>query len=262
MAFLFDIRRFSVHDGPGIRTTLFFKGCLLQCPWCHNPESRNSEPECFMRENRVGEKVFQVTETIGKDYSTSEIMKEILRDRPFYEESGGGVTFSGGEPLLQPGPLLELLRACELESLHTAVDTSGYADETVFHNVAEHTDLFLYDIKHSDPEIHYQMTGVKIDSIIANLHYLAQINKDIIIRIPLIPDWNTDEGNITGTLKLLLKIKPAVKRVDLLPYHKLGNTKSEKMKLTPSYYPELDKKRLSSWQNALHSHGFINIVGG
>jgi pyruvate formate lyase activating enzyme len=262
MALLFDIRRFSVHDGPGIRTTLFFKGCPLACPWCHNPEGQKPEYECYTRSNVVGERVFHQEEIIGKQYSTDEMMREIIRDRPFYEESGGGVTFSGGEPFSQLEALLDLLQACKQENIHTAVDTSGFAEEEAFRNAMAYTDVFLFDLKHSDDKKHVELTGVSNVPIRRNLLNLLKESKKVIIRIPLIPGVNTDRDNLDATKKILMQIRKVLIRADLLPYHPLGIRKYESLNMMKKVYPELREEELNLWQHELQKDGIDTIIGG
>ena len=180
---IFDIKRFAVHDGPGIRTTVFLQGCPLGCWWCHNPEGQR---------NNAGNKV-----------SVAEVMDEVIKDSIFYEESNGGVTFSGGEPLHQSGFLSELLKGCKKEGFHTCVDTSGYATKESIDLIMDDTDLFLFDLKHTDDTVHRKYTGVSNSCIIDNLKYLAGKKKEIILRFPVIPGINDSTDNISEMLKLL-----------------------------------------------------------
>lgn len=203
-----------------------------------------------------------VHEIIGKEYSTEELMKEILRDQPFFEESMGGVTFTGGEPLFQAESLISLLLSCREYNIPTAIDTSGYAPIPVFREVAALNSLFLFDIKHSDNQKHIEITGVSNELILNNLYSLKQDYNSVIIRVPLIPGMNTDKVNLSGTLKILEDIRPLVQQVDLLPYHTLGHRKYELLKMQNSVYEEVTADTLLLWQNELESHGFINIVGG
>ena len=158
---IFDIKRYAIHDGPGIRVTFFMKGCPLNCWWCHNPESISPFPQVVERTDKIGERVFRVKEQIGKKYSVSDLMDVVHRDLVFIEESGGGVTFSGGEPLMQAEFLIEALSYFRESGIHTAVDTSGQADRTVIDRIIENTDLFLFDIKHLDPERHLEFIGTR-----------------------------------------------------------------------------------------------------
>ncbi|MCX6270751.1 MAG: glycyl-radical enzyme activating protein [Bacteroidetes bacterium] len=264
MVLVFDIRRFSVHDGPGIRTTIFLKGCPLHCLWCHNPESRQTVPEKYTRKNRVGNRVFEVEEQIGKYWNTDSLMKEILRDGPFFEESGGGVTFSGGEPLMQAGPLKEILRECRKQGVHTAVDTCGFAPEKDFREVAALCDLFLFDLKYADPAKHLEYTGVSNDIILSNLYSLKYQTASLIIRIPIIPSVNDGQENLDNSIEILNKLKDKIIQVDLLPYHTLGNHKytdiypeSEKAE-----FPLLEVNILNHWMLTLIKEGFVVTSGG
>ncbi|MFO7863582.1 MAG: radical SAM protein, partial [Salinivirgaceae bacterium] len=144
---LFDRKHFAVHDGPGIRQTLFFKGCPLRCTWCHNPESQRTEPQTYTQTTLLDGQKIQRNQTVGYSIESKTLMEQILSDRVFYEESGGGVTFSGGEPCMQPDFLLELLKLCKNEGIHTALDTCGYVQPNTFQQIAKQTNLLLYDLK-------------------------------------------------------------------------------------------------------------------
>lgn len=261
---IFDIRRYSVHDGPGIRTTVFFKGCPLDCWWCHNPESQHTQPELIVRENLcigcgkcaeacpqgstwqegttlhynrqqctlcgkcVAACMASAREIVGRQMSVEQVMRQVERDIPFYDESGGGVTFSGGEPVLQWQFLVELLKACKSLELHTALDTCGFAAWDVLQRVAEYTDLFLYDLKHTDPELHLRYTGVPLAPILDNLERLAGLGKRIFLRLPLIPGINDDEANLRRLGQLAAGL-PAIEQIDLLPYHHSAAAKYQRL---------------------------------
>ena len=166
---IFDIKRFAVHDGPGIRTTIFLKGCPLSCWWCHNPESRSDEPQQSVRHLTLEGGIFDKEEITGYEVGVDEIIQQVERDRIFYEESGGGVTLSGGEPLNQPQFCRELLRSLKTSGFHTALDTTGYAPEEDILSVMPFTDLFLYDLKLMDETEHLKYTGVSNKGILENL---------------------------------------------------------------------------------------------
>lgn len=264
---IFDIKRYAIHDGSGIRTTVFLKGCPLHCLWCHNPEGiakqqqliwrherclgcHNCQEICpegaisFSREeliinetqcNLCGECVAvchsQALELIGKEMTTAQVMQEVEKDIPFYDESGGGVTFSGGEPLMQPDFLHSLLKACNEKEIHTAVDTCGYVNSNILLRISDDVKLFLYDLKLINEEKHIQFTGVSNQVILKNLKLLSQQGKKIIIRLPLIPGINDDEENILATGKFVTSLKN-VEELDILPYHRAGIEKFKRLNKT------------------------------
>lgn len=259
---VFNIQRFSVHDGPGIRTTVFLKGCPLRCKWCHNPESNEPVPQLAYYEqlcngcgscaaackekavNLKGVKVkmnrqlcttcggcvsvclFGAREILGRTYLVEQVMKEVEKDRAFYKNSGGGITVSGGEPLYQAGFTASILRECKREEYHTAVETCGFASEDVIKETAEYTDLFLYDIKLMDSRLHRKYTGVGNEQIHKNLKIIGrELKKDIWIRMPLIKNINDSEEEMKQAIDMVSDIKPQIKKVCLLPYHALGLSK-------------------------------------
>ncbi|MCI0474103.1 MAG: glycyl-radical enzyme activating protein [Ignavibacteria bacterium] len=226
---IFDIKRFSVHDGPGIRTTVFFKGCPMECIWCHNPESRRDFPENVISERRIGEKIFPCKELIGKGMSTDEIISEIERDNIFYEESDGGVTVSGGEPLLQFDFLMSLLSELKKSGYHVALDTTGFTDRNNIEAVSRYTDLFLYDIKHMVNEEHIRYTGVPNTGIFDNLRYLLDSDADVILRIPVIPGINDTTENISMLENFIAGHNDRIQQVHLLPFHNIAGNKYEKV---------------------------------
>lgn len=242
---LFDIAHSSFVDGPGIRTTVFFKGCNLQCAWCHNPESQYGLPEMLYHRNKCtgcgacrevcreescilcGEctKVCPVSarKICGRQYTVEEVLAEIRKDTLFYEMSGGGVTFSGGECMLQVGFLKELLKKCREEGIHTAVDTAGHVPWASFEEILPYTDLFLYDIKCLTERLHRNGTGVSNQRILGNLERLSMcFHGEILVRIPIIPGFNTDPEELRSMAEFLDTINC---RVEPLPYHRLGEHK-------------------------------------
>lgn len=223
---IFDIKHCAIHDGPGIRTTVFFKGCPLKCWWCHNPESISPEIQQIERTRKIGEKIFIDTETLGKEISVDEVMKEIEKDLVFYEESGGGVTFSGGEPLMQAEFVTEIAKKCKESGIHTALDTSGYTSIKLLNKVLPYIDLFLFDIKSLDNNIHKKYTNASNEEILAILEYLKSKDKPIIIRYPLIPEINNTEEQIR---KLKEFVKGEFSEIHLLPYHKIANHKYKQL---------------------------------
>ena len=282
---VFDIKKFSIHDGPGIRTTIFFKGCPLRCWWCHNPESQSPEPELTFRKSRCigcgacreacsrgaiaadlsvnaelctlcGECVTacyaEAREMVGREMSVAQVMAEIERDVPFYDESGGGVTFSGGEPLAQPDFLLALLQACREREIHTAVDTCGFAPWQVLDKIRRHVDLFLYDLKLMDEAEHIRYTGVSNKLILKNLEMLAERGHDITLRVPIIPGINDSDEHIRQ-LGAFAATLPHLNRVDVLPYHNIAAEKYQRLsrvyKLLETRPPS--DERMAEIRNAL-----------
>jgi len=261
---VFDIKKFSIHDGPGIRTTVFLKGCPLDCWWCHNPESQRVEPELMVRPQRCiscgaclvacthgaistrGDAIItdqdhcevcgacvetcyaEAREIVGRTMTVDDVMAVIARDIPFYDESGGGATFSGGEPLLQPAFLLALLQACRAQEIHTALDTCGFASWTTLERIRPHVDLFLYDLKLMDEDRHRQFTGVSNAPILHNLIKLSENDHEIIIRFPLVPGFNDDHDNIRQLAAFVARL-PRPVQVDVLPYHHIAAEKYQRM---------------------------------
>lgn len=231
MGIIFDIKRFAVHDGPGIRTTVFLKGCPLSCQWCHNPESIARNSISYTRKIQLDGKTFCEEEVIGYESSVESILQEINKELIVMEESGGGVTFSGGEPLMQPDFLVELLSGTKEMEMHTVVDTSGYANKNILEKVLPLTDLFLYDLKIMDSQKHKYYTGVSNEVILSNFEFIASRVKPIHVRIPLIDGINTDDGNLTDTIRFLAPFTNVIERIDLLPYHKIGKHKYEQFNM-------------------------------
>ncbi|MCP4401744.1 MAG: glycyl-radical enzyme activating protein [bacterium] len=228
---VFNIQRYSVHDGPGIRVTVFFKGCSLRCWWCHNPESQEVQPECVKQIVKLDEDSYVTEdELIGKVMTVAEVIREIEKEQLFLDESGGGVTFSGGEPFMQPEFLNALLRACRKREIHSAVDTTGYAPPEVFESILDDVDLFLYDLKLIDDELHRKYTGVSNEGILQNLQTLAEYRKAVAIRFPVIPGITDTERNIADILRLIGPMSN-IQRIHLLPFHKIAEGKYQKFGL-------------------------------
>ncbi len=245
-AMLFDIQRGSYVDGPGIRTTVFFKGCNLDCKWCHNPESKSADRQMLFYSDKCtgcgkcvsvcpnkGKKcelcgkcaLFcprDARKLCGREYGIEEVMRELLRDKCFYENSGGGVTFSGGECMLQIDFLSEILRECKTEGIHTAVDTAGNVPFSYFERILPFTDLFLYDIKAISAEKHKEGTGTDNARILENAKRLSEKSK-ILFRIPVIGGFNDSETEMQRIADFLKDI--SYEKVELLPYHTLGEHK-------------------------------------
>jgi len=253
---IFDIKKFAIHDGPGLRTTVFFKGCPLGCWLCHNPESQAFEPELLLRDGRcdrcgdcvdvcepaalaldgtvridrsrcdlcgacVDACLAGALEIAGREVTVDEVLAEIEKDTVYYDESGGGVTVSGGEPLSQADFLYDLLESCRARGIRTALDTCGHAPRAVFRKVAEHVDVFLYDLKLIDDVRHREFTGSSNDLIHENLRWLSEQGREVLIRFPLLPGINDDDDNIRRLGEFLMAL-PRRFPVDILPYHKMG----------------------------------------
>lgn len=262
---IFSIKRYSVHDGPGIRVTIFMKGCPLRCIWCHNPEGISPLQEKVIRKNMIGSREFDQEEEVGKYYSVKEILDIIKKERVFINESGGGVTFSGGEPMLQSEFLREALIACREEGYHTAVDTSGYAPSESFKSIIPYTDLFLFDLKHPDSDIHLQLTGVSNELILRNFNMLIESGKDVMVRIPVIPGENDNDENIKKIISFLTKSKTeSLKKVNLLPYHKIGSSKYKrfniKYRMTDAEKPS--SERMNQLKEMFSETGIKVKIGG
>lgn len=289
---IFAIKRYAIHDGPNIRTTVFFKGCPLSCSWCHNPEGlspaiemisdfskcigcreciSSCQFEALTLENKVISKQEElctkcyecleicpalVFETTGYTTSVQELVNEIKKDIPFFDQSGGGVTFSGGEPLMQASALINLLKECGKLSIHRTVDTSGFAPTSIILEVAEHTDLFLIDLKLMDDTAHEKYTGVSNELILKNIRTLAENKAKITIRIPLIPGINDHEENIKSTA-IFVSSLPSDITVEVLPYHSIASSKYNKLHMN---YPGKDIPP-SSKNDLQHTIALLNQYG-
>ncbi len=229
---IFDIKRFAVHDGPGIRTTVFLKGCPLNCLWCHNPESIDAAPCTLPKVYKIGNSTFEEMEEMGRMMSVDEVMRELRKEKVFMEESGGGVTFSGGEPLFQYSFLKELLTACKAEGMHTVVDTSGYASETVLDAIAPYTDLFLFDLKLINTDEHFYWTGVHNSIIFANFDRLIGSGAKVRARIPLIPGVTLSDDKLDAVFAFLEPYRNRLEGIDLLPFHGTAAHKYKRMGMT------------------------------
>jgi pyruvate formate lyase activating enzyme len=224
---IFDIKKYAVHDGSGIRTTVFFKGCPLNCWWCHNPESQRLQPEEYRKINRrrcLNLSYSETRDVFGREVSVDEVIHEIEKDLPFYDQSKGGVTFSGGDPLMQPDFLNSLLVECKLRNICTAVDTSGYVAWKIFDRIIDKVDLFLYDLKLMNDELHQKYTGVSNGLIHENLSKLTKGSVPIIIRIPLIPDITDTDENLIQIGEFVSGLEN-IQQIDLLPYNPIGEDK-------------------------------------
>ena len=294
---IFDIKRYAIHDGPGIRTTVFFKGCPLSCMWCHNPEGHSFKPKLMIWPDRCikcrtyvqvcpNSAILYVNnliitdhnkckvcgactevcptiarEIVGKYMTVEELLNEVKRDLPFYEESGGGVTVSGGEPLAQPEFLHAFLIICKENSIHTALDTSGYAETEIIKKISKYVDLFLYNIKIMDDERHKLYTGVSNKLVLYNLKVIDSLGKRIWIRFPLIPGVNGDEINIHAMGEFISKLKN-VEELDILPYHELGIDKARRLGMEMRIFEKPSGEMIRNIKEELEDFGLKVRVGG
>ncbi len=296
---IFAIKRYALHDGPNIRTTVFLKGCPLACKWCHNPEGLTLQPELtwseqsciFCNECVLGcpeqalsfsdkkltidyqlcNSCFECVEicpslalqATGWTATVDEVIKEIVKDRPFFDQSGGGVTFSGGEPLMQHQFLLALLQAVGKLDIHRTVDTSGYASLETIQGIAKHTDLFLFDIKHLEKGPHKDWTGVDNKKILSNLVFLAENGNKIRMRLPMIQGVNDGLEHIKKIAQTVAAL-PNVQNIDVLPYHSSAASKYKKLKLpyqAAKFSAPEDEHRNKIIQ-ILQQHGLKVTIGG
>jgi pyruvate formate lyase activating enzyme len=229
-AIIFNIKRFAVNDGPGIRTSIFFKGCPLKCLWCHNPESQSAQIQKTSKTYKISDRIFHEKEDIGYTISSEALLKEILKDEIFFNESKGGVSFSGGEPLMQAEFLIDILKKCKEKNIHTCIDTCGYVKTEKLKEVAAYTDLFLFDLKHLDDSLHKQYTGLGNTLILNNLSMLIDMNKDIILRLPLIEGINDSTEHLTQIKDLIKSFNQEIE-LNILPYHSLGKEKYKNLNM-------------------------------
>lgn len=260
---VFDIRRYSVHDGPGIRTTVFLKGCPLRCRWCHNPEGLLATPEEVDRIYRLEEKEIRVKEVLGRFMSPADVVAEVMKDQPFYEESNGGATISGGEPLQQIAFLVELLTLLKEQGVHTTLDTSGFAPNVAIQQVTSLADLFLYDIKHMAAFDHQSLTGVQNDMVLHNLRYLVKAGRTVVIRYPMIPGMNDSEENLKE-MEALFTEMPALHELHILPYHSIANGKYKRLGLENAMegIAEPTRERVDQVATRFRNIGLTVKIGG
>ena len=275
-ATIFDIQRTSFVDGPGIRTTVFFKGCNLRCAWCHNPESQRFEKQLmFYKDKCIGcGKCFEkchnqlkncdfcgqceiycpsdARKICGKEYTVEEVYEQIVQDVDFYKTSGGGVTFSGGECMLQLDFLKEILELCHKNGIHTAVDTAGCVPYESFESILPFTDMFLYDVKLMNGEKHKKYVGTDNKLILENLAKLLQTNVKIWVRIPLIGGVNDTVEEMTA-LRNFFELNGFPEKTELLPYHSMGENKALAIGVNPQIFATPDKDKVTEFQNILNS---------
>ena len=296
---IFDIQRFSIHDGPGIRTTVFLKGCPLHCLWCSNPESIDPKPQlsyltgkcigcgdCLpvcnpkaLSKDETGKVVVdrerctncgdcapvcdpKALEWVGREVEAGEVIDIVLRDRDYYRQSGGGMTLSGGEPLFQPEFAEALLHAAKGQGLHCCVETSGYAAWDVFEQLAMVVDLWLFDLKETDPNLHAKYTGRELDTILDRLHKLHATGAKILLRCPMIPQHNARPEHLAGIAALTRKL-PNLVGVELLPYFDLWRAKLKRFGLKsdlPGTVRPPARETVQSWNDSLRKQG-VRVVG-
>ena len=213
---IFDIQRFCTHDGPGIRTIVFLKGCALRCRWCCNPESQSYEIETMIQNGKP--------KIMGKDVTVQEVLQEVLQDRPYYNRSGGGITLSGGESLLQPDFAVALLKTCKENGVNTAIETTGFASADVIKRFLPYLDTVLMDIKHINSNKHKEFTTQPNERILENARLIASNARKLIIRVPVIPAFNDTVAEISQIAEFAASL-PGVDEIHLLPYHNLGRDK-------------------------------------
>ena len=298
--FIFDIKRYAINDGPGIRTTIFLKGCSLNCKWCHNPESiPTQQQKMFSADKCIGSKECikhcpndaltltpkgivtnvelcalcgkcaqvcptKAMEMIGKAMTVKEVMKQIKREVVFMDNSEGGVTISGGEPLLHHQYLIKLLDACGEEGIHRCIDTSGFANSKVLLEVASKSEYFLFDLKMMDDKKHKEWTGVSNKNILENLKILAETGTPINIRIPLIKGVNDDEKNIHDSAKFIAALNGKSLVVNILPFHNIAEMKYEKLGIqyNKGNMDEPEIKRQNEILEIFKSYGIKSEIGG
>lgn len=267
---VFDVQRFALHDGPGIRTTVFLKGCPLRCLWCHNPESQAFAPQlAFGAEERAAHdpsahrSLAKVGAVIGRKMTVEEVMDEVLRDEAYYHRSGGGLTLSGGEPLAQPTFALALLREAKAYGLHTCLDTSGVVAPRWVEAAADLTDLFLYDYKATDPDEHRRLTGASNRLVLDNLDLLYRRGARVRLRCPLVPGLNDTPEHLEGIAALADRY-PDLEGIEIMPYHDLGRDKAARIgrEYALSGLPSADEAAKAGWLDWLHALGCTQAVLG
>lgn len=296
-ALIFDIQRFSLHDGPGIRTVIFFKGCPLRCVWCQNPESLNPYKEIAFYENKCINSGKCITmckqhsikldninmidrstcdacgacadacpssaiKVVGRYYTAKELLEEVLKDKPFFDQSEGGVTFSGGEPALHHRFLKAFIEMCNKQGIHTAMETCGYFNMAVMQDTIKLVDLILYDIKIFDETKHIKFTGKTNKIIFENLKRLVTVAKNVVPRMPIIPQYTADEENIVSIAHVLMSL--GFRKIYLLPYHAMGEAKIKPIGSSQPYLKllPLSSDELKNIQHIFTINGLETILYG
>lgn len=295
---VFDTQRFATHDGHGIRTLIFLKGCPLRCEWCTNPESQAFEPEPGLFADKCGgcmkcadvcpqgeafrtrgvmewEKctkcmkcvescLYEARVPYGRETTVEEVMRLVRRDKVFFKKSGGGVTLGGGEATCQPDFAAAILRQSRAEGIHTALETCGCTPWNTFSKVIAHVDLLLMDIKHMRSVEHKAKTGVGNETILDNAARAAAVVPEMIVRFPLIPDFNDSRGNVEAMAEFIRGRMPSVKRVDILQYHSVGESKNARIgkQYAFTYQNELTPEKVDDLKGILESHGLVVSLGG
>ncbi|MGN1410104.1 MAG: glycyl-radical enzyme activating protein [Eubacteriales bacterium] len=282
---IFNIQKFCLHDGDGIRTSVFLKGCPLRCEWCHNPESQRAAPELMYHQNKCtacgkcvgicpargkiipdrskcvacGDCVDicpnRANELCGITVTTEEVMAEVRKDKIFYQTSGGGMTVTGGEPSAQPEFTLSLIRSAKRENISAAVETCGYGRADFFRQAAELGAVFLYDIKVMDSDRHKALTGVSNAQILDNLRMLMDMGADITLRLPLIPGVNDTEGDISALVSFMKENDGRFRHAEIMPYHKMGVGKATAIGRTATVYEE-GEKFIDKWLQTFEKLGY------
>ncbi len=302
-AFIFNKQKYNMYDGPGVRSLIFFKGCPLRCKWCSNPEGMEKKYQIMLKLNscvscgacvpvcpvgihsisKDGEHIidrnidclgcgkcveactYSALEVAGKQQSISELLEYVEEDRAFYDQSGGGVTLGGGEVTSQPEAAINLLMACKQEGINTAIETCGYTKKETILRFAEFVDLFLFDIKHIDPDRHFELTGVRNEMILENLQELLKHRHNVKIRMPMLKNINDSEAEIRGVIEFLMPYKDYknFKGIDLLPYHKLGVNKYNQLGMDYPIKgdPSLDEEDLDRIEGWIKEYDFpVSVI--